>query len=114
MAKHRRVQTILDWGLPVIRFCSKCNLKYNSANPNDAKFHARIHGGRQVPKRGQVSKHIYQAGRRYILGKCRIEAWCEVLRDGRSSTVTNRWSVSEGAMFQLMEFLQQTVPNLKV
>ncbi|KAI5169210.1 hypothetical protein PAEPH01_0532 [Pancytospora epiphaga] len=114
MTYPRDKQAVIDLGGRFIRFCSKCNLQYNTANENDSKFHGRVHLGKKVPKTGAVSKDIYQIGNRYLYGRRRVEAWCETAWDGYVCLITDRWSSSEAALSQLMDFLLRIIPRLKI
>ena len=104
--KRKRIQSVIDFGVKALKYCSQCAISYNCTNANDIAFHKRIHNGLRTPRLGQIAKYIYKQGRRYMYGRRTIEAWIEMeLQDGLF-IIKERWSSGPEATDALMNFIK--------
>lgn len=110
--KRGSVQSVIDLGKRVLKYCSRCGIMYNTTNANDTAFHSRIHKGQRVPRRGQIARDIYKQGMRYIYGRTNVEAWVELEPRNGLFAVKERWFSGRKALGVLMCFMETKYKGL--
>ncbi|KAI4292490.1 hypothetical protein PAPHI01_1764 [Pancytospora philotis] len=106
MPKNLHGQTTLNFGQPAVQYCAHCSLRYNSCNPEDVRFHARMHRKIRLPRRMQIAPHFYQARNKIVYGRRHIEAWCTLKKVDATVVIANCWSASKDTLRILRTFIE--------
>lgn len=104
-------QTILGFGQGTIKYCSKCNVKYNVTNEKDMKFHQKLHREHIIPKCEEIAKCFYQKKSVFYYGEKEIKASCKVKKSKLGVLFHNFWSDSEESKEKLISNLRLIYTN---
>lgn len=118
-------QQSLGFSKSTVVYCSKCQLKYNKINPQDIKFHVRIHKSKALPNNATlIGNGFYQKGASFYLAEgSEILASCNgrlIKRNTNEKTakieifyVTSVYAISLSRKENLFKALQSLYPEVE-
>lgn len=84
-------QRILGFDRKIIKYCTKCNMKYNTTNLKDIAFHNKVHRAALIPKCTRICDNLYQRGNVFYYGEGEVGAKCTVRWHNGHPTIKGLW-----------------------